>query len=514
MNAVPNLPNLTRDDRVWRVDWFGDCGYPGSVRRYVQPSVKVVLSPLRCDPSDQLALSSPEATDHQHSHEAWVPVSALPIVAIGDLWQSGERIASPDYQKESFNKLQITPETASFVKAGLALDERFLIPLNRHPWHRLHTQSYCVSTSLPDHRRILVPCMEIIRFYFGSSSNLLQRLFTNPLTQSTLWASKRFDPVTQHLHLVLGNRLSGVSASDIGRIAESPLAWRSAAGIHASCQRASVQRHPVYPYTGFPFEGQTDLMVSGIWLPFGNIEHSTFLVYRLISCSHPFPFKSLSYESSDRKAMYDRKRDQGDKASSFSKGHESRESRTIDKDPDAKKNGKSPQVQIDHRFPDLIRKPVWREKLEAMPMADVFLIKKDGSLEQVAFGEGCGQSDVTGVDVRLGTDIDAADDSGALPRFVKRGLKMIAELPEFAGEKPELKLVCLPGKSQPVFSLPIVIDEEGEINEKLIFKTAGGVSRSARACFVEAVNNPYCGDRFLILEGAAPSHVEAGNFCC
>lgn len=445
MNAVPNLPDLTPDDRIWRVDWFGDCGYPGSVRRYSQPSVKVVLSALRCDPSDRLALLSPEATDHQHSHEAWVPVAALPIVAIGDLWQSGERIASPEYQKESFNKLRIALETASFVKAGLALDDWFLIPLNRHPWHRLHTQSYCVSISLPGQHRLLVPCMEIIRFYFGSSSNLLQRLFTNPLTQTSLWTSKRFDSVKQHLHLVLANRLSGASASDIGRIAECPLAWRSAAGIHASCQKASVQRHPVYPYTGFPFEGQTDLMASGVWLPFGNIENSTFLVYRLISCSHPFPFKSLSYESSDRKAMYDRKRDQGDKASSFAKGHKSRESQTVDTDPDAKKSGKSPRVQTDNRFPDLVRKPVWREKLEAMPKADIFLMKKDGSLEQVAFGEGCGQSDATGTDVRLGTNIDVADDSATLPRFVKRGLKMIVELPEFAGEKPERDhLVCAP----------------------------------------------------------------------
>lgn len=500
MNAVPNLPNLTPDDRIWRVDWFGDCGYPGSVRRYAQPSVKVVLSALRCDPSDQLALLTPEVTDHQHSRETWIPVAALPIVAIGDLWQSGERIASPEYQTECFNKLQITPDTASFVKAGLSLDDCFLIPLNRHPWHRLHTQSYCVSISLPDHRRILVPCMEIIRFYFGSSSNLLQRLFTNPLTKSTLWASKRFDPVTQHLHLVLANRLSGVSASDIGRIAESPLAWRSAAGIHASCQRASVQRHPVYPYTGFPFEGQTDLIASGIWLPFGDIENSTFLVYRLISCSHPFPFKSLSYEASDRKAMYDRKRDQGDKASSLSKGHESRESRTIDKDPDAKKNGKSPLVKTDHRFPDLVSKPVWREKLEAIPKADVFLMKKDGSLEQVAFGEGCGQSDATGTDVRLGTDVDAADDSVALPRFVKRGLKMIAELPEFLGEKPELKLVCLPGKTQPVFSLPVVIDEDGEINEQSIYTSASGEMRTRRVCALEVTKgcNSQC---FVIFEG-------------
>lgn len=157
------------------------------------------------------------------------------------------------------------------MKAGLAIDEHFLLPLGQHPWHRNHTQSYCVAVTLADGRRLLVPCVELIRFYFGSSSNLLQRLFTGPLRPEMLWTSKRADTENRHLHLVLANRLSGTSAADIGRIAESGLAWRAAAGIHASCQKATAQRHPAYPYTGFPFEGTTDLVASGIWLPFGEV---------------------------------------------------------------------------------------------------------------------------------------------------------------------------------------------------------------------------------------------------
>lgn len=304
MDALPSLPNLTPDDRVWRLDWFGECAYPGGVRRYAQPSIKVSLSALRCDPSDHTALLLPDSTDHQHPHEAWVPVAALPILAIGDLWQHGQQIASPDYQKESFKGLRITHETAAFVKAGLAIDEHFLLPLSHHPWHRLHTQSYCVAVTMADGRRLLVPCVELIRFYFGSSGNFLQRLFTSPLTAAALWTSKRFNQANKHLHLVLANRLSGASAADIGRIAESQFAWRSAAGIHASCQKASVERHAAYPYTGFPFEGVTNLGASGIWLPFGDQQCATFLAYRLHSCSYPFPFKSLSYEAADRKAWH------------------------------------------------------------------------------------------------------------------------------------------------------------------------------------------------------------------
>jgi hypothetical protein len=145
MDTLPKLSNLTPDDRVWRLDWFGECAYPGSVRRYAQPSIKVVLSLVRSDPANHVALILPDSTDHQHPHEAWAPVSALPLLATGDLWQQGRQIASPDYQVETFKTLSINPESVCFVKAGLAIDEHFLLPLNHHPWHRPHTQSYCGS---------------------------------------------------------------------------------------------------------------------------------------------------------------------------------------------------------------------------------------------------------------------------------------------------------------------------------------------------------------------------------
>jgi len=172
MDALPRLPSLTPDERIWRLDWFGECGYPGSVQRYTQPSIKVAISPLRCLPDDVEALLLPTCTDHAHQREVWVPIAALPLLGIGDLWQNGRLVASPDYEVETFDGLRIEPATTSFVKAGLAIDEKFLIPLNIHPWHRPHTQAYCVTVEGESGRRLLIPCAEIIRFYFGSSGNL------------------------------------------------------------------------------------------------------------------------------------------------------------------------------------------------------------------------------------------------------------------------------------------------------------------------------------------------------
>lgn len=503
MENLPSFPSLTPDERIWRLDWFGECAYPGSVRRYAQPSIKVGLSPLRCDPADHTALLLPDSTDHQHTHEAWVPIAALPMLAIGDLWQTGNQIASPDYQVEKFRRLAINSESTAFVKAGLALEEHFLLPLSRHPWHRHYTQSYCVSVALGDQRQLLVPCVEIIRFYFGSSSNFLQRLFTAPLAQESLWTSKHLNPATRHLHLVLANRLSGLSAADIGRIAENKHAWRAAAGIYASCQKATATGHPAYPYTGFPFEGNTDLGVSGMWLPFGDQEDTTFLAFRIRSCSHPFPFQSLSYEAERRKAQYDSPEKSGEDKKTFSRRVQGVDKREVaETDPGSRRSQHSRTVTGPHRFPDLLRKQIWRDKIETMPHADVYLRHADGNFEHVALGEAEGNSTTPAIDLERSAVGDIASKNASLPWFVRTGLKQIAANPAYASANLAVKVVAPQGMTQPVFSLPVVIDEDGVIDAALLFSKSEGSTRQRRGCFVEITGSEQNSCYRVILEGS------------
>lgn len=502
MENLPSFPSLTPDERIWRLDWFGECAYPGSVRRYAQPCIKVSLSPLRCDPNDHAVFYLPDSTDHQHTNEAWVPIAALPMLAIGDLWQAGKKIASPDYQVEKFRRLEIHPESTAFVKAGLALEERFLLPLSRHPWHRHHTQSYCVSVALADQRRLLIPCIEIIRFYFGSSSNFLQRLFTAPLAPESLWSSKHLNPATRHLHLILANHLSGLSAADIGRIAESKFAWRAAAGIYASCQKATATGHPAYPYTGLPFEGNTDLGVSGMWLPFGDQENTTFLVFQIRSCSHPFPFQSLSYEAGRRKARYDSPAKSGEDKKVFSRKGEREEIREVaETDPGSKRTQHSRTLTGPQRFPDLARKQIWRDKIETMPHADVYLKHADGNVEQVAFGEAEGNSATPSIDLEQSAVGEIASKNASLPWFVRMGLKQIAANPAYACANLAVKVVAPQGMTQPVFSLPVVIDDDGVIDAALLFNKSEGSTRQRRGCFVEVTGSAGNSCYRVILEG-------------
>lgn len=490
MSPLPNFPSLTPDERVWRLDWFGECAYPGSVRRYAQPSIKVAISPLRCEPNDAEALLQPGGTDHMHQREVWAPVAVLPLLAIGDLWQGGRLIASPSYHAETFRSVQIVPGTTSFVKAGLAVDEKFLIPLHAHPWHRLHTQAYCVAVSLGGGRRLLIPCVEIIRFYFGSSSNLLQRLFSMPLNAEALWSSKSFDPGSRHMHLVLAPGISGASASDVGRMAGDRLAWRSAAGIHISCQKAAASGQVAYPYTGFPFEGETNLAVTGVWLPFGDEPRATFLAYQLRSCSHAFPFRSLSYETSRRNAQGARRPESSRNATGVRHVSEiSLRTKTVDDDPSARKSQHSGGFPTKRRFPDLLRKPVWKEKIESLASAEVFLIRSNGSIEQVAFGEPDGSSDAAGID--LATQPEAGPPmhkKPPLPHFVRKTLARIRRETTANGKKDRtIRVIDPKERAVPVFSLAVAVDEDGEVLPELLFSDEAGRVRQRRACFAEVI---------------------------
>ena len=302
------------------------------------------------------------------------------------------------------------------------------------------------------------------------------------------------------MHLVLAAGLSGVSASDVARIAGSQFAWRSAAGIHSSCQKAAASGLSVYPYTGFPFEGDTNLIVSGVWLPFGEEHKATFLAYRLRSCSHPFPFRSLSYEMPSRKPRGKPPLKNGNREQepAFRKSLKSAGTEAIDSDPDTNKRQRSRSFSAQHRFPDLIRKQVWKENTEDFQNSDVFLLRSDGSIEQVAFGEAGGSSNATGINVTQ--DVGSGTETGrrpSLPRFVRTALATIRRNQAAVVEGASVKVICSPGKPSPVFFLPIVTDEDGVIMPQFLFSDEAGHTRQRRGCFIEITHfQHYC--RYII----------------
>lgn len=306
------------------------------------------------------ALLDSNATEHDRQIEVNVSVGTLVLLRIGDIYRVGELVFRPDYHLEAFSSVQIHSANTRLLKVGHSFDSgAFLFPLREHPWHRLHTHSYAVMVTLADGVRLVVPSVELIRHYFGSSASLLAKLFMPPLERSALYSMAEFDEKKKQLFLELAPGIRGSSASDIGRICLDKTAWQAALRVGASVLKDPVLQGPAYPQCTFPFFGRTDLQVSGKWLNQTKGEPRTFIVYRIQSCSHRFPFVSLKYQTHDQKSGSRDGKDGRDMSKRMSARDASRQS-LVEHDAS---NSLAPKVKLfyeDIRFTDLKRKKVWR----------------------------------------------------------------------------------------------------------------------------------------------------------
>ncbi|NJD33672.1 MAG: hypothetical protein FIA96_02325 [Betaproteobacteria bacterium] len=474
--------DLTPGPGPWRIAWMGEVSYHGPFRRYFNPSVRVEVVPAVGDPTAPC-----ESQDPGVVRTVWMPLGALPRLRLGDVWEEGHFKDAPPYATERFSGVAITQITTAFVKAGLPIDGRFLLPLHVHPWHRRQTHSYCLCVQMKSGQRLIIPCLELIRFYFGSSSRLLRTLFRGPLEEDSLWESATYDDQTGHLHLKLASGLRGVSAPDVGRMALNRLAFAAAAKIHASCVKHSSQQVTVFPYTGFPFLGETTLEATGLWLPFGETPDQTFLVFQLLSCSYPFPFRSLSYETSE--SVTPAHADPSDKAQETRFSQKSRKDRARsvdDADPGPKRKERSARIGHKARFPDLTYKPIWKDNSDREGPGRLFFLDNGEVEELVGFGDSVSDGVARPLDYASSTvGGDAQPVSVDAPKRLPRFAQMVIDDLAKAWPNSRFAPVLIPGTSKLITTFPTVVDKDGVLSGICLFRYATGKTRLRRVCMLE-----------------------------
>jgi hypothetical protein len=483
-SEAPRISVFPKDQTNWRIDWFGDIAFPHRLVRRKQPSVLVHLSRVIDNRflSDPSTLLSPQCTrPAQFQKRVWVSIGTLALLRIGDIWHDGQLVLRPDYEIEKLHNVQINKDSTSLVKAGLNLDEGgFLLPLSEHPWHLQCTMSYCLMVQLPENRRMIIPCLELVRFYFGSSSNLLSKLFLPPLKRESLFSSAMLDPKTRKLQIDLAERMSGASAADIGRVSMDPVAAHAARIIGASCLRASTSGQLIYPQAIFPFEGTTDLIASGKWLSHGDAPRSTFLVYSLRSCSHPFPFRSLQYNilgnssgpnSPPQGASTDDRTKANRRASSDPKDQS-----LVERDASNHLSRKTNYFREPSRFPDLDKKPIWRNKTlpDGETGTDVQGLLGP-PIDSAAVGEAGSDQRVRAVDLAVITNT-ASWDLNSVPPFLRSTVSTLIRL-----EGVTVELLTQSPHDGWTLPVSVVANLDGEIDPKLMIAGSDGELRMRRA---------------------------------
>lgn len=473
INAFPKGPEL------WRVDWFGPVMFPNKAMRVRQKSVLVYLSRVVAPDAltKQFLLLYPEATDSGRQTKCWVSVGTLMLLRIGDIWSDQKLVASPSYTSATFEKLQIKRETVDLVKAGMCpYNGVFLLPLNAHPWHRENTQSYCLRVRLPDRKSLVIPCMELIRFYFGSSSTLLSTLFDPPLPKEKLFSNVIFNPNTKWMSIDLAEGLPKASASDVARIAASHTAWRAASRILISCLNASIAGQDMYPQTFFPFEGLTNLTVTGKWLPLGGVPQQTFIVNHLDICTHAFPFSSLRYRT-----FNERKRRvlmPGTEAETKPKISQKVEKITgsglVEKDASNTLGKTQVSVRRTRYFPDLDHKKLVGRRDLTKPPPTISIGPAVPAVNELAVGEPGSTKRVRSVMLTEAASLENFDQ----PVFLKSTVKAMEGLDNF-----EIDLLTASDEDGWTVPVELLNDDDGIIANELFINPDGHPRQRRAAAF-------------------------------
>jgi len=282
----------------YRIAWFGNI-----VRRTTFDGVSVVFTPFSIDPS-----TGEERSDVFKRVSAIVPIAYLRALRIGDIWEECIWTGRRDTQaKETFH-LDVSESNWEVMSAGAPIDKDstnpgFLLPFSSFAGHRENTNSQCLRIALQDGATLVIPCMELIRFYFGASASFLKRLLSGPFALERLYTDARLNPRSGTANIELAPDLPGVAAATVARIAFCRQAERAARWIVNSGVASAANRLDYYPKTSFPFHGKTDLTAYGRWIIDGNSR--TFLAEQLSCCTHPFPFETLFYTTTKTLAKSD-----------------------------------------------------------------------------------------------------------------------------------------------------------------------------------------------------------------
>ncbi|MEF3062679.1 hypothetical protein V4C85_22820 [Ralstonia solanacearum] len=388
------------------------------------------------------------------------------LLRIGDLWREQNLESRAADEELLFENLEISWDTCELVKAGSSFEDgSFMLPLHEHAGHREDTHSYCVRVTLPDGQLLVVPCMELIRFYFGSSSELLNRLFSPKLDAEHLYTGTPAIDRHNRMTLQLADRIPRASAEDIARIAGSRLAWRAAAMIGASCVRAAQAHQAIYPQTIFPFEGTTTLRASGKWLSRGDDPKGTFLVYQLLSCSHPFPFKALRYRVTGTKKARNTSMAPAaspdtvpqETAPSARKAKEPSQISLEEQDPSSQLAPATMPVHSNRRFIDLENKWVFADRSIAgqKPRASA---SSGEPISEHAIGEPGSTKRIREAQI-----VDGDNEIPDPPAFLEQAVKALSAL-----DDASVRVLTASRDDGWTVPMPLISDEDGVLDEHLL----------------------------------------------
>jgi hypothetical protein len=295
---------------IWRVDAFGGI----ELSAYGIPKIFISLSQIQ-----DVGLNSPLVKGVQTGEQKWIkePLNRISEYLIGSCWEHGKRISRLSAFENTF---EVDTSKIQFVHAGdnihlngidypSAVPDR-AIKLGKNLKGLSKKSIYAIvpvlNSNLTDF--LVVPCVELYRFYIGVSSGFINKVLTNDISQYFCWEKP---------HLRVKTRLSRLEqfVAYRGHDTEEGKAWFQCSSDHIKrtaiekrlvedddpesistaelASNFSAGRAPFSLKSRFPFSDSTTLTVCGKrFRYFMDGKKDTWAVFaaNIINCDHKESF--------------------------------------------------------------------------------------------------------------------------------------------------------------------------------------------------------------------------------
>lgn len=305
---------LARRPGIWRVDGLGVVRDRGAFGVTVQVLFSGILESSIAEPWDP-------NSETGECISLYIHVAGLRLFHPGTLWKNGQRIQAPPLPHGC--QAHFTVASGDTKTVSLSYRHKIrehwissILPENSGVVSQKSRESlaatyYVVLPVLhnPKIACLIIPCWELLRFYFGVSGRLISAIIKGNLEDYVSWELSNIEGSTLTLsaHIPLSNK----EAATLGRaVKEESEARRQLLGIHqhlaatraANATRSAANQHPLNIRMTMPFTTETELVVTGKEIVLVEALKSSdtpicgVFVSEIVHCSQLFPFSRVILE--------------------------------------------------------------------------------------------------------------------------------------------------------------------------------------------------------------------------
>ncbi len=299
---IPKIREFPSDDRYWRVDSFG-----AIIRNHNVPSepfIQIVISPFidadlhTKEPKDLISIY---ATSNNERKSIQIGVGQLPFISIGSVWKNGFIQSFKAGTEKIIDDVNINDETIKIVNANHKIGGKYLIPPNYYKFGKegLYSKLIAIKNSKGDPFGILIPVIEVIRFYYALSTHLSHAVFSGAFKHNinSLINPQNSGYIKEESRCILHLRkhITDEEGWVIGRILKSKEAFYGANQPFDDIMQNSINYRWIHVSSAFPFTGFTNLTARTKNICSITEDGWKTLILELKYCTASFPFENATF---------------------------------------------------------------------------------------------------------------------------------------------------------------------------------------------------------------------------